>query len=80
VSDHSRQTVDDLQRDLLDRQRADYRRLQVAAAEVAFERRHGRPAESMDELAAAFLSRTTATVDPTMHLTDREITRARRRP
>lgn len=69
------QSPDDLQRALFERQRDDYRRLQRQAAEAAFLRRFGRPAESVTEIEAAFPSGSIRTIDPTRHLAPDEVRR-----
>ncbi|MCK6371286.1 MAG: hypothetical protein L6Q83_08185 [Gammaproteobacteria bacterium] len=65
----------DLEREWLDRQRRDYQRLQTEAAHRLFERRFGRPAESVAEIEAAFPSGSIATIDPARHLTEAECMR-----
>lgn len=68
-------SIADLERARLDRQRRQYQRLQRAAAEAAFQKKHGRPAADLAELERAFLSRTIATVDPTRHLSETDVMR-----
>lgn len=71
----SRQSPDDLQRALFEQQRDGYRRLQRQAAEAAFERRFGRPAESVAEIERSFPSGTIRTIDPARHLAPAEVRR-----
>lgn len=68
-------SIADLQAELHDRQRRQYQRLQRAAAEAAFQRKHGRPPADLAELERAFLSRTIATVDPSRHLSESDVMR-----
>ena len=68
-------TFDDLLRERHEREVANYRRLQRAAAERVFRRKFGWQPASVGEIEAAFRSGSICTIDPSRHLAPDEVTR-----
>jgi hypothetical protein len=68
-------SIADLERERIDRQRAEYRRLQVAAVAAAFERRTGRTPTTTGEAMSLWPSESLDAVNPLRHLSEDECMR-----